>query len=109
MTERQGSTGDTKDNVRDEFGEATERRRSGKDASKGAVEQVQGTVGGVTEGLPVVGGGGGGGPLDQVQDTVGGLTGGLTGGGGEDNEEEGSGGGGVKDNVKDDWDESQRR
>ena len=106
MTERQGDTGNTKDNVRDEFGEATERRKSGKDA----VEQVQDTVGGVTEGLPVVGGGGGGGaPLDQVHDTVGGLTGGLAGGGGGDDEEEGSGGGGVKDNVKDDWDESQRR
>ncbi len=94
MTERESGTGDTKDNVRDEFGEATERRRSGK----GAVEQVQDTVGGVTEGLPVVGGGeGGGGPLDQVQDTVGGLTGGLTGGGGggDDEEEEGGGGGGL--------------
>ena len=106
MTEREGGSGKAKDNVRDEFGEATERRRSDKDA----VEQVQDTVGGVTEGLPVVGGGGGGGaPLDQVHDTVGGLTGGLTGGGGGDDEEEGSGGGGVKDNVKDDWDESQRR
>jgi hypothetical protein len=45
-------------------------------------------VGGVTEGLPVVGdalGGEGGGPLDQVQDTVGGVTEGLpvVGGGGE--------------------------
>jgi hypothetical protein len=110
MTERQGDTGNTKDNVRDEFGEAKEHGRSDKDASKDAVEQVQDTVGGVTEGLPVVGGGGGGGaPLDQVHDTVGGLTGGLAGGGGGDDEEEGSGGGGVKDNVKDDWDESQRR
>ena len=41
---------------------------------------MQDTVGGVTEGLPVVGGDDeGGGPVDQVQDTVGGLTGGLTG------------------------------
>ena len=57
---------------------------------------MQDTVGGVTEGLPVVGGDGegGGGPVDQVQDTVGGLTGGLTGGGGDDDDDEDDNGGG---------------
>ena len=46
MTERQGGTGNTKDNVRDEFGEATERRRSGKDASKDTVEREEQAGGG---------------------------------------------------------------
>jgi len=56
-------------------------------------------VGGVTEGLPVVGGDGegGGGPVDQVQDTVGGVTEGLpvVGGGGDDEEEGGGLAGGL--------------
>jgi hypothetical protein len=105
--ERREGTGETKDNVRDEHDEASKDRK--KDATPSAVEeeeatgggggpvkQVQDTVGGVTEGLPVVGGvlggggKGGGGPVEQVQDTVGGLT------------------GGVKDNVKDEQDETQR-
>ena len=105
--ERREGTGGTKGNVRDEHDEASKGRE--KDATPGAVEeeeasgggggpvdQVQDTVGGVTEGLPVVGGvlggggEGGGGPVEQVQDTVGGLT------------------GGVKDNVKDEQDETQR-
>ncbi len=110
--ERREGTGGAKGNVRDEHDEASKGRE--KDATSGAgeeeasgggggpVDQVQDTVGGVTEGLPVVGGvlgggggEGGGGPVDQVQDTVGGLTGGLT-------------GGGVKENVKDEQDETQR-
>jgi hypothetical protein len=100
--ERREGTGGTKGNVRDEHDEASKGRK--KDATPGSaeekasgggggpVEQVQDTVGG----LPVVGGvlgggdGGGGGPVEQVQDTVGGLT------------------GGVKDNVKDEQDETQR-
>ena len=32
MTEREGGSGKAKDNVRDEFGEATERRKTDKDA-----------------------------------------------------------------------------
>ena len=112
--ERREGTGETKDNVRDEHDEASKDRK--KDATPSAVEeeeatgggggpvkQVQDTVGGVTEGVPVVGGvlgggggeEGGGGPVDQVQDTVGDLTGGLT-------------SGGVKENVKDEQDETQR-
>ena len=123
MTERdrREGAGETKGNVRDDLDEASKGRK--KDATPGSaeeeasgggggpVEQVQDTVGGVTEGLPVVGGvlGGGGGesgggPVQQVQDTVGGLTG----GGGDDEEEGGGGGGGVKDNVKDEHDETQR-
>ena len=104
--ERREGTGGTKGNVRDEHDEASKGRK--KDATPGSaeeeasgggggpVDQVQDTVGGVTEGLPVVGGvlggggEGGGGPVEQVQDTVGGLT------------------GGVKDNVKDEQDETQR-
>ena len=97
--ERREGTGETKGNVRDEHDEASKGRK--KDATPGSaeeeasgggggpVEQVTDTVGG----LPVVGGvlgGGGGGPVEQVQDTVGGLT------------------GGVKDNVKDEQDETQR-
>jgi hypothetical protein len=105
--ERREGTGGAKDNVRDDLDEASGGRK--KEATPGSaeeeasgggggpVEQVQDTVGGVTEGLPVVGGvlgggggEGGGGPVEQVKDTVGGLT------------------GGVKDNVKDEQDETQR-
>ena len=107
--ERREGTGETKNNVRDEHDEASKGRE--KDATPGAVEeeeasgggggpvdQVQDTVGGLPVVGGVLGGGGGeggGGPVDQVQDTVGGLTGGLT-------------GGGVKENVKDEQDETQR-
>jgi hypothetical protein len=52
MTEREGGSGKPKDNVRDEFDEATEHRRTGKDASKDAVEEESG----------------GGGVKDNVQD-----------------------------------------
>jgi hypothetical protein len=101
--ERREGTGETKGNVRDEHDEASKGRK--KDATPGSVEeeasggsggpveQVQDTVGGLPVVGGVLGGGGGeggGGPLDQVQDTVGGLT------------------GGVKDNVKDEQDETQR-
>jgi hypothetical protein len=101
--ERREGTGGAKGNVRDEHDEASTGRK--KDATPGSaeeeasgggggpVEQVQDTVGG----LPVVGGvlgegggEGGGGPVEQVKDTVGGLT------------------GGVKDNVEDEQDETQR-
>lgn len=54
MTEREGGSGKAKDNVRDEFDEATEHRRTGKDASKDAVERE--------------GQSGGGGVKDNVQD-----------------------------------------
>ena len=54
MTEREGGSGKPKDNVRDEFDEATEHGRSGKDASKDAVEQEEPS--------------GGGGVKDNVQD-----------------------------------------
>jgi hypothetical protein len=56
MTEGKGGSGDAKDNVRDEFGEATERRRTGKDASKDAVEKEEQS------------GGGSGGVKDNVKD-----------------------------------------
>ena len=87
--ERREGTGGTKGNVRDEHDEASKGRE--KDATPGAVEEEEAS-------------GGGGGPVEQVQDTVGGLTG----GGGDDEEEGGGGGGGVKDNVKDEQDETQR-
>ena len=99
--ERREGTGGTKGNVRDEHDEASKGRK--KDATQGSVEeeasgggggpveQVQDTVGGLPVVGGVLGGGeGGGGPVEQVQDTVGGLT------------------GGVKDNVKDEQDETQR-
>jgi len=101
--ERREGTGGTKGNVRDEHDEASKGRE--KDATPGAVEeeeasgggggpveQVQDTVGGLPVVGGVLGGGGegGGGPVEQVQDTLGGLT------------------GGVKDNVKDEQDETQR-
>ncbi len=54
MTEREGGSGKPKDNVRDEFDEATEHRTTGKDASKDAVEREEQT--------------GGGGVKDNVQD-----------------------------------------
>ena len=100
--ERREGTGETKGNVRDEHDEASKGRK--KDATPGSaeeeasggsggpVEQVQETVGGLPVVGGVLGGGGegGGGPVEQVQETVGGLT------------------GGVKDNVKDEQDETQR-
>jgi hypothetical protein len=99
--ERREGTGGTKGNVRDEHDEASKGRK--KDATPGSVEeeasgggggpveQVQDTVGGLPVVGGVLGGGeGGGGPVEQVQDTLGGLT------------------GGVKDNVKDEQDETQR-
>ena len=46
MTEREGGSGKPKDNVRDEFDEATEHGRSGKDASEDAVEQEDPSGGG---------------------------------------------------------------
>ena len=104
MTERErreGTGGGTKGNVRDEHDEASKGRK--KDTTPGSVEeeasgggggpveQVQDTVGGLPVVGGVLGGGeGGGGPVEQVQDTLGGLT------------------GGVKDNVKDEQDETQR-
>jgi hypothetical protein len=114
--ERREGTGDTKDNVRDEFDETSKGRK--KDATPGSVEeeasggggpveQVQDTVGGLPVVGGVLGGGGGeggGGPVKQVQDTVGGLTG----GGGDDEEESTGGGGGVKDNVQDEHEKTQR-
>ena len=54
MTEREGGSGKPKDNVRDEFDEATEHRQTGKDASKDAVEREEES--------------GGGGVKDNVQD-----------------------------------------
>jgi hypothetical protein len=100
--ERREGTGGAKGNVRDEHDEASKGRK--KDATTGSakeeasgggggpVEQVQDTVGGLPVVGGVLGGGGegGGGPVEQVQDTLGGLT------------------GGVKDNVKDEQDETQR-
>ena len=99
--ERREGTGGAKGNVRDEHDEASKGRK--KDATQGSVEeeasgggggpveQVQDTVGGLPVVGGVLGGGeGGGGPVEQVQDTLGGLT------------------GGVKDNVKDEQDETQR-
>jgi hypothetical protein len=55
MTEREGGSGKAKDNVRDELGEATEHRKTGKDASKDAVEKEEQA-------------GGSGGVKDNVQD-----------------------------------------
>ena len=77
--ERREGTGGTKGNIRDEHDEASKGRK--KDATPGSAKEEAS--------------GGGGGPVEQVQDTVGGLTGGLT-------------GGGVKENVKDEQDETQR-
>jgi len=55
MTEREGGSGKPKDNVRDELGEATEqRKKTGKDATKDAVEKEEQS--------------GGGGVKDNVQD-----------------------------------------
>ena len=47
MTEREGraGSGGTEDNVRDELGEAAERGRPAKDASKEAVEEEESTGG----------------------------------------------------------------
>ena len=53
--ERRAGSGGTEDNVRDEFDEAAERGKSGKDASKGAVEEEEQT-------------GGPGGVKDNVED-----------------------------------------
>jgi hypothetical protein len=49
MTERERRTGSggTEDNVRDELGEAAERGKLGKDASKEAVEEEEESTGGV--------------------------------------------------------------
>ena len=57
MTERKGrpGSGGTEDNVRDELDEAAERDKSGKDASRGAVEEEEQT-------------GGPGGVKDNVED-----------------------------------------
>jgi hypothetical protein len=57
MTERErhAGSGGTEDNVRDELDEAAERGRTGKDASKGAVEEEEQT-------------GGTGGVKDNVED-----------------------------------------
>jgi hypothetical protein len=57
MTEREGrhGSGGTEDNVRDELDEAAERGRSGRDASKEAVEEEEQT-------------GGAGGVKDNVED-----------------------------------------
>jgi hypothetical protein len=51
MTERERRPGGAEDNVRDEFDEATERGRRGKDASKEAVEEEEktGATGGVKD------------------------------------------------------------
>ena len=45
MTERERRPGGTEDNVRDELGEAAERGKPGKDASKEAVEEEESTGG----------------------------------------------------------------
>jgi hypothetical protein len=51
MTEREGSSGKLKDNVGDEFDQATEHRRTAKDASKdaGEKEEQAGSSGGVKD------------------------------------------------------------
>ncbi len=54
MTERGGGSGKPKDNVRDEFNEATEHGKTGRDASTEAVEGEEQS--------------GGGGVKDNVQD-----------------------------------------
>ena len=43
--ERRAGSGGTEDNVRDEFDEAAERGKPGKDASKEAVEEEEATGG----------------------------------------------------------------
>lgn len=43
--ERRAGSGGTEDNVRDEFDEAVERGKPGKDASKEAVEEEESTGG----------------------------------------------------------------
>jgi hypothetical protein len=43
--ERRAGSGGTEDNVRDEFDEAAERAKPGKDASKEAVEEEESTGG----------------------------------------------------------------
>ena len=43
--ERRAGSGGTEDNVRDEFDEAAERSKPGKDASKEAVEEEESTGG----------------------------------------------------------------
>ena len=48
MTEREGGSGKAKDNVRDEFGEATERRKTGKDTVE-REEQAGSGSGGVKD------------------------------------------------------------
>ena len=50
MTERERRPGGAEDNVRDELDEAAERGRSGRDASKEAVEEEEQT-GGATGGV----------------------------------------------------------
>jgi hypothetical protein len=55
MTEHERRPGGTEDNVRDEFDEAAERGKPGKDASKEAVEEEERT-------------GGTGGVKDNVED-----------------------------------------
>ena len=54
MTEREGGSGKAKENVRDEFNEATEHRRTGEDASRDASDREEPS--------------GGGGVKDNVQD-----------------------------------------
>lgn len=51
MTERERRPGGAEDNMRDEFDEAAERGRSGRDASKEAVEEEEqtGATGGVKD------------------------------------------------------------
>ncbi len=46
MTEREGGSGQPKDNVRDELDEAADHGKTGKDASKDAVEKEEETGGG---------------------------------------------------------------
>ena len=48
MTEREGGSGKAKDNVRDEFDEATERHKTGKDAVE-REEQAGSGSGGVKD------------------------------------------------------------
>ena len=43
--ERRAGSGGTEDNVRDELDEAAEGGKTGKDASRGAVEEDEGTAG----------------------------------------------------------------